>query len=257
MRALVTLLTLVVLAASAPAASARDAAEPVLPPTGTDVDYQLGGVVEPAANVGIVVRDRAADPVPGRYNICYVNAFQTQPDERAFWRRHRSLVLRDAAGPVVDEAWGEQLLDIRTPAKRARLARIVGRWIAGCAEDGFQGVEFDNLDSFSRSHGMIRPRHAARFARLLAASAHDSSLAAGQKNWAGWDGTRVGFDFAVAESCGRYDECGRYVRSYGDRVLVIEYRAKDFAATCEAYGDQLAVVLRDLDLTPEGVRRWC
>ncbi len=226
-------------------------------PLNTDVDYQLGGVIEPAANVGIVVRDRSEEPVAGRYNICYVNGFQTQPDERGFWRRHRGLLLRDADGPVIDEAWGEQLLDIRTPRKRDRLARIVARWISGCASDGFQAVEFDNLDSFSRSHGLIRPRQATRFARRLVESAHDRALAAGQKNRAGWNGTRVGFDFAVAESCGHYDECDRYVRHFGDQVLAIEYSRHDFAATCTAYGDRLAVVLRDRNLTPEGVRRWC
>jgi hypothetical protein len=40
-------------------------------------------------------------------------------------------------------------------------------------------------------------------------------------------------------------------------VLVIEYRRQDFAKTCAAYGDRLAVVLRDRDLTPDGVRRFC
>ena len=56
-----------------------------------------------------------------RYNVCYVNGFQTQPSEKAFWRKHRGLVLRDADGrPVVDEAWGECLLDLRTPDKRQR-----------------------------------------------------------------------------------------------------------------------------------------
>ena len=31
-------------------------------PTGTDVDYQLGGATDPAPNVGIVVRDRTDPP---------------------------------------------------------------------------------------------------------------------------------------------------------------------------------------------------
>ena len=251
MRTLLTSLLLLV-ALAAPAA-----AEPRPLPTGTDVDYQLGGPAYVPDNVGIVVRDRTATPAPGAYNVCYVNGFQTQPGEQAFWRRHRDLLLSDGGRPVVDEAWGERLLDIRTPDRRERLARIVGRWTAGCARDGFDAVEYDNLDSFSRSHGLIRARDARAFARLLTAQAHASGLAAGQKNWAGWDGTRAGYDFAVAEECGRYDECGRYVDAYGDQVLVIEYRARDFAATCREHGDRLAVVLRDRDLTPDGVRRWC
>src|SRR4051794_3285424 len=76
------------------------------PPSGADVDYQLGGVRPVPARVGIVVRDREARPVPGRYNVCYVNGFQTQPGERPVWRGHADLVLRDHGRPVVDEAWG-------------------------------------------------------------------------------------------------------------------------------------------------------
>ncbi|MDR7252955.1 hypothetical protein J2X46_001940 [Nocardioides sp. BE266] len=252
MRTLLTSLLLLV-ALAAPAA-----AEPTPLPTGTDVDYQLGGPAYVPDNVGIVVRDRTETPAPGAYNVCYVNGFQTQPDAKRFWRKHRDLLLQDGRGRLVeDEAWGEWLLDIRTPAKRERLARIVGRWTAGCARDGFDAVEFDNLDSYSRSQGLVKARHATAFARLLTARAHDAGLAAGQKNRAGWDGTRAGYDFAVAEECGRYDECGAYTDVYGDQVLVIEYRAQDFEKTCAGYGDQLAVVLRDRDLTPNGVRRFC
>ena len=227
-------------------------------PTGTDVDYQLGGAVDPPANVGIVVRDRAESPVVGRFNVCYVNGFQTQPDEKRFWARHPGLLLRDAGGrPVVDEAWGEFLLDVRTAAKRKALARIIGRWVRGCTRDGYAAVEYDNLDSFTRSDGLLRKRHAVKFAKLLAERAHRHGLVAGQKNLAGFDGTTIGFDFVVAEECGRYDECQRYVDDFGDQVLMIEYRSQDFAETCATYAATHAVVLRDRDLTPTGVREWC
>jgi hypothetical protein len=246
-----TLLLLTALAAPA-------AADPAPLPTGTDVEYQLGGTASVPDHVGIVVRDRTAEPAPGTYNVCYVNGFQTQPDAKRYWRKHRDLLLQDGRGRLVeDEAWGEWILDIRTPAKRARLATIVGRWTAGCARDGFDAVEYDNLDSFSRSDGLVRAKHARAFARMLTAKAHDAGLAVGQKNWATLDGTRLGFDFAVSEECGRYAECGTYVDHFGDQVLVVEYRARDFATTCREYGDLLAVVHRDLDLSPDGVRRWC
>jgi hypothetical protein len=253
MRTLVTTV-LLLLALAAPA----HAADPQPLPTGTDVDYQLGGPAYVPDNVGIVVRDRTEDPAPGVYNICYVNGFQTQPDAKRFWKKHRDLLLQDGKGRLVeDEAWGEWIFDVRTPATRAKLAKIVGRWTAGCARDGFDAVEFDNLDSFSRSQGLMKARQAKAFARLLTAKAHDAGLSVGQKNWATLDGTKLGFDFAVSEECGRYDECGDYVDHFGDQVLVIEYRAQDFAKTCREYGDQLAVVYRDLDLSPDGVRRWC
>ena len=166
-------------------------------------------------------------------------------------------MLHDDGRPVVDEAWGEWLLDITTGAKRARLARIVGRWTKQCAADGFAAVEYDNLDSFSRSHGLVERTQAIAFARLLVRAAHRNDLAVGQKNLAGYDGTRIGFDFAVAEECGRWRECGRYVSAYGDQVLAIEYHARDFRRACAAYGDLLPIVLRDLDLSPGGVHQWC
>jgi hypothetical protein len=61
----------------------------------------------------------------------------------------------------------------------------------------------------------------------------------------------------VSEECGRYDECDAYVDDFGDQVLMIEYRAADFEATCSAYAATHAVVLRDRDLSPEGVHDWC
>ena len=159
------------------------------PPVDTDVDYQLGGATAMPAHVGILVRDRRAAPADGRYNVCYVNGFQTQPDERGFWKKRMRLVLKRGGRPVVDEAWGEWLLDIRSQAKRRALARIVGRWTERCANDGFAAVEYDNLDSFTRSHGLLERRHAIAFARLLVRRAHAADLAVGQKNLAGFDGS--------------------------------------------------------------------
>ncbi|MCW2814226.1 MAG: hypothetical protein JWN84_1681 [Nocardioides sp.] len=243
---------LLVLVVSAPV-SAR--VEPL--PVGTDVDYQLGGPDDVPAHVGIVVRDRTARVAPGRYNVCYVNGFQTQPDARRFWRGHWQLVLKRDGRPVVDEAWGEWLLDLRTPAQRRALARIVGGWVAGCVRDGFQAVELDNLDSFTRSGGLLDRGDAIAYARLLVRRAHAAGLAVGQKNLAGYDGTRIGFDFAVSESCAQYAECGRYVRHYGSRVLMVEYRRPDFDRACRTHGQTHAVVLRDLDLSPSYAPRWC
>ncbi|MBJ7359292.1 endo alpha-1,4 polygalactosaminidase [Nocardioides sp.] len=255
MRNLVAVPLLVVLTLlGGPAVAAE--VEPL--PTGTDVDYQLGGAIDAPAHVGIVVRDREEPPQEGRYNVCYVNGFQTQPQEKRFWRKRPQLLLHDRTGDlVVDEAWGEWLLDLRTAEKRKRISRIVGRWTAGCAEDGFDAVEYDNLDSFTRSDGLLRRGHALRYARLLTKRAHREGLSVGQKNLAGFDGHRVGYDFAVSEECGRYDECGAYVADYGDQVLMVEYRTRDFRRTCEQHGATHAVVLRDRDLSPKGVHSWC
>ncbi len=88
-------------------------------------------------------------------------------------------------------------------------------------------------------------------------AAHGAGLAAGQKNLSDFNGRSVGYDFAVAEECGRYRECADYVASFGHRVLSIEYRRVDFQWSCTHYGTSLPVVLRDLGLSPQGVREWC
>ncbi|MBC2960697.1 endo alpha-1,4 polygalactosaminidase [Nocardioides deserti] len=252
--ALVVALLSIVLLAGPAASDGPLEIEPL--PVGTHADYQLGGVRPVPASVGIVVRDRRAEPA-GRYDVCYVNAFQTQPGERRFWRERRHLVLREGGRPVTDEAWGEWLLDLRTPAKRRALARVVGRWVDRCAKDGYEAVEYDNLDSFTRSRGLLRRRQALAYARLVVAEAHEAGLAAAQKNLAGYDGTKVGFDFAVAEECGRYRECGAYAAAYGRRVVAVEYRKQDFRRACRHWGVRLPVVLRDLAVSPTGVRRFC
>ncbi len=238
-------------------ADPQNAAPQITPLPKTDADYQIGGAARPAPNVGIVVRDRKAKPAKGHHNVCYVNAFQTQPDEAKFWKTRRGLLLKNGGQLVRDTEWDEHILDIRTLKKRKRLARIVGRWIDQCAKDGFDAVEFDNLDSFARSRKLIKPRHTKRFATLLVRQAHRAGLAAGQKNWSNFDGTRIGFDFAVAEECGRYRECKQYWRHYGSQVIAVEYRRKDFRQACRTHSDRFAVVLRDRDVTKNGRRAWC
>ncbi|HEX2414522.1 MAG TPA: endo alpha-1,4 polygalactosaminidase [Thermoleophilaceae bacterium] len=62
----------------------------------------------------------------------------------------------------------------------------------------------------------------------------------------------MGFDFAIAEECGRHRECGRYRRLFGNRVIAIEYRRRDFERACGAVGASVSVVLRDRRVTRPG-----
>ncbi|MEV7426679.1 endo alpha-1,4 polygalactosaminidase [Streptomyces sp. NPDC091212] len=241
---------------AAPDASATTGRQVEQLPADRPFDYQLGGPYTPPEGVRTVVRDRTAAPEPGAYNICYVNAYQTQPDAVKWWQKnHPDLLLRDADGDlVVDEDWREPLLDISTADHRERLADIVGGWFDGCAEKGFDGLDSDNLDSYLRSDGLLDQKQAAAFAELLVERAHRAGLAIGQKNAADMAPLihKLGFDFAIAEECARYDECAAYADAYGDKVLVIEYRKADLTAACREWGERLAIVLRDRDLVPAG-----
>ncbi|WP_199441877.1 endo alpha-1,4 polygalactosaminidase [Umezawaea beigongshangensis] len=226
-------------------------------PANVQADYQLGGAYAPPSGTGVVVRDRTAEPADELYNVCYVNGFQTQPgDEIDWWKsEHDDLLLRDDDGEYVgDVEWDELVLDVTTPEKRAELAGIVGGWIEGCAADGFQAVEIDNFDTFHRFPEFVEQSDALEYAELLVTTAHDAGLAIGQKNAAEIvaEGRAIGFDFAVAEECGEWNECDDYVGEYGSAVLVVEYQRQYFDATCDEFGDELSVVLRDVPLTTPG-----
>lgn len=230
-------------------------AERQLPPVGAQLDYQLGGAYAPADGVDVVVRDRAAASVDDLYSVCYVNGFQTQPGELDAWPDE--VLLRDDDGePVIDPDWPDEvILDTR---KANEIAKIVGPWIRDCASDRFDAVEFDNLDTYTRTDGALSRDDALDLATVLVDTAHDVGLAAGQKN-AAEDASllhsRAGFDFAVVEECAAYEECSVYTEAYGDHVLAIEYTdnlPRPWAEVCHDPETPASVVLRDRDLvTPD------
>lgn len=226
-----------------------------LPQENAAFDYQLGGAYTPPAGTMTVTRDRTDIPVPGLYNICYINGFQVQPGEEGGW--DPDLILRDINGdPVYDTGWGEMLLDTSTSDKRARIAAVISGWIEDCAADGFNAVEIDNLDSYSRSQDpithayLLNQDHAVALMSLLSAAAHENSLAIAQKNSTELLSRKpgMGTDFAVAEECSAWDECQDYVDVYGNHVLMIEYDVDDFNTGCSDYGSTHPIILRDYDL---------
>jgi hypothetical protein len=213
-------------------------------PTGVGFDYQLGGDYAPQPGVKILTRDSTSKPASGLYNICYVNGFPTQSEDGGVWlTKHPTLVLRSTSGKrVIDPGWlDEMILEVSTASKRAAIASVMDVTIDRCKSGGFNAIEFDNLDSYSRSHSAFPLAANIAAAKLFVQRAHINGLAAGQKNTTelgarGRD--QVHFDFAVAEECYRYNECGATTKVYGARVLDIEYTddlrgtfAHDCAAT--------------------------
>ena len=173
-------------------------------------------------------------------------ASRPRPTSAGSGDRHGGWCCSRGGRPVVDSAWGEWLLDIRTPAKRKR-------------PDG----DHADLDAHLCGPGVRRRR--VRQPRLVHPQPPADQAVAGTSPTRGcscawptppacrpgrrtsphFDGRSVGYDFAVAEECGRYRECASYVAHYGRRVLSIEYRRVDFRWTCAHFGSRLPVVLRD------------
>jgi hypothetical protein len=261
------MMALLVTAASVSPAMAADWE---LPTANAKFDYQIGGDYPLPAGVRVVSRDWFIGEAPDTaYGICYVNAFQTQadedgvdrPDEQSNWPQ--DLVLTELGD---DPNWGgEYLIDISTAEKREEAAAWVKPMLETCAEKGFKGVEFDNLDSWTRFDGTpiadevpFEKAEAVAYATLLVADAHALGLAAAQKNTTDLSRSeareQIGFDFAIAEECGRYKECQRYRANYGNLVFVIEYRKKDFKKDCKKkkLRKKLSIVLRDVNVTQPG-----
>ncbi len=239
--------------------SPAQAAKVTPPPVNVPVSYQLGDPYQPEFGSGVVIRDRTFRPAAGYYNVCYLNGFQTQADQTRWWKRtHRNLLLRKNGRYVVDGQWNEVLLDTSTSAKRRAIAKILGGWIDGCARKGYAAVEFDNLDSYQRSRGKLTMSNNVAMAKLLVARAHVRGLAAGQKNSSelGSRGRRTAkFDFAIAEECERYRECGSYLAVFGSRVIEVEYTDYStavFDRACAARGGRISVLLRDRLLRKPG-----
>nr|WP_221208579.1 endo alpha-1,4 polygalactosaminidase [Nocardioides albus] len=241
--------------------AADPVAEVALPPTEGVFDYQLGGTSDRLSDgtaIDVVVRDATAAPLEGAYNVCYVNGFQTQPDSD--WSGHPSALLRDASGnPVHDPDWPDELvLDPSTASARKSILEVVGPVIQGCADNGFDAVEIDNLDTWTRFEA-ISHDSALALAEAYVSAAHDLGLAIAQKNAA--EATRpardLGFDFAVVEECAAYSECATYTDVYGDHVLQIEYpdtlgeTGISFANVCDTPDRAPLTILRDRDLVAQ------
>ncbi|MFI6044274.1 endo alpha-1,4 polygalactosaminidase [Nocardia sp. NPDC051321] len=252
--------SIVLLASAGPASAAPPV---VLPTPHAEFDYQIGAPYTPPPGVSVISRDYTTEPVPGVYNICYVNAFQTQPGAQGQW--DPDLLLRNENGDVIEDGgWkGEAILDLREDGKRKRIADKVNGWIDMCAAKGFQGVEPDNYDSYERSQGLFSTNEAQLFIQLLSAHAHDKGLAIAQKNTSDLLGAarKNGLDFAVAEECGQHGECDKYAAAFNDHVVVIEYTAEGLANACANFKDRLSIVRRDKMVTApnsgEYVRETC
>ena len=146
--------------------------------------------------------------------------------------------------PAYPKAHG--LLEGRTVLVTAAAGTGIGFSTAKrCAEEGAKAVVISDI-------------HERRLAEAVEAIEKDTGLRPKSIlcNVSKEDEVQRMFDFAIAEECGRWRECGRYRAVYGDAVIAIEYRRRDFRRACARVGARVSVVLRDRLVSTPSQRRY-
>ena len=181
----------------------------------TSVDVQAYDIdlFEHAAGV---VADLHAD---GRQVVCYMSAGSVEK-----WRPDAGSFPPRVIGKGLDGWPGERWLDVR---KRHVLRPIMQARVDLCAQGGFDGIEFDNVDAWSNDSGFPLARaDQLRYNVMLANMAHTAGLSALMKN----DVEQVKqllpyFDMHLDEQCFQYNECDRLLPFIvaGKPVFEVEY----------------------------------
>ncbi|MDP9241924.1 MAG: endo alpha-1,4 polygalactosaminidase [Actinomycetota bacterium] len=181
----------------------------------TSVDVQMYDV-DAFDNTKALVDSLHSD---GRKVVCYISAGTWEN-----WRPDAGDFPQSVLG--AKNGWpGERWLDIR---KVSVLRPIMRARIRMCAQKGFDGIEFDNVDAHSNRSGF--PLSAAdqlRYNILLANMGHKFGLSTALKN----DVEQVKrllpyFDFTPNEQCFQYHECGTLqpFLDAGKPVFNVEYK---------------------------------
>jgi len=193
----------------------------------TSWQWQLTGTIDQSLRVemyDVDLFDTPASVIDSLHSdgiavVCYMSA-----GSKENWRPDAGDFPRRVVGRPLDGWPGERWLDIR---KRAAIAPVMLRRLDRCADKGFDGVEFDNVDAWSANTGFpITRADQLRYNAFLANAAHRRGLSAALKN----DLEQVEdllsyFDFALNEECFTYRECDSLepLIDAGKPVFQVEY----------------------------------
>lgn len=201
-------------------ASAPFTGGPAVRPSVFDIDLYVDPAIAGNASTLNTAAVNAIHGNGGRA-ICYVSAGTFEP-----WRPDASSYPDSIKGRSVSGFRDEKWLDIR---QTGVLFSILDARVAKCAQAGFDGVEWDNVDGFSNRTGFPLTAGDQRFYdESLANMAHAHGLTVALKN----DVEQLAdlgayFDYAVNEQCQQYNECGAYATNFtghGKAVFQVEYK---------------------------------
>ena len=198
-----------------------------LPAVGDTLQLQLSGQIDTSYDDDIYVLDMYDAPAPvieelhaaGRKVACYLSAGAWEE-----WRPDADSFPVGVLGSNLEGSKTERWLDIR---EVATLRPILSARVTTCAEKGFDGVGFDNVDGYANDSGFkLNRQDQLAFNQALAELAHEHELAAGITNAPALADDLVShFEFAISTGCYQFDECHLYdgFAEASKPVFVIEF----------------------------------
>jgi hypothetical protein len=160
--------------------------------------------------------------------ICYFSAGTSED-----WRSDFSQFKAADKGNPLDDWAGELQLDTRS----ANVRRVMTERLNLAKSKGCDGVEPDNIDSYTNNPGFpLTANTATDYVGFLINEAHSRNLSIGMKNMGDLvsknlpNGKKLyeGFDWALVEQCYQYNECDAFTpfTSSGKAVFIVEYQGK-------------------------------
>ena len=222
------------------------------PALNTTWQIQFTGALDTTAAVDLFEFD-AFDATPaiiaavrakGAHAVCYVNAGAWED-----WRPDAGVFPASVLGNDYGGWPGERWIDIR---QIEILRPIIGARLDMCRAKGFEGAEFDNMDSYTHNTGFpLTATQQLTFNIFLSQLAHERGLGAGMKNDLEQIPSLVQhFDWVVNEECFEWGECSRLLPfvNAGKAALVIEYNTP-LAEFCPVAASlNLSAILKRLSL---------
>jgi len=214
-----------------------DGGGPAVAPQVFDIDFQTDGF----CTGGMITQENTAAVTAihkrGAKAICYVDAGTAEnfrPDYQDyvdFDNAHDGALFGKPVSKFRDEFW----LNINNNVhQRDFILYQVSRRVDRCVADGFDAVEFDNVDAWENKTGLkISADMQLVFNSMLANLAHSKGLTVGLKNDLGQlSELKPYFDFAINEQCFQFHECDFPApglpdwSASGKAVFNVEYRSR-------------------------------
>jgi len=229
---------------------------PAVGPDVFDIDFLTDPACVPGGSNDVDDTDAVnAIHARGAHAICYVDAGTDEPfrpDHQAYLDFDAGCggcLLGNPVGGFREEHWVNIDND---QGQRTFLLGIVAARIDRCRADGFDAVEFDNVDGYANDTGLpFSEATQLLFDTALANLAHQKGLTVGLKNDLGQIGELLPyFDFAINEQCQQYHECAAldpFVAA-GKPVFQVEYQV-GAGTVCPAANDaNRSAILKSVDL---------